>query len=274
MVAGVNLLPLAGALRSWMLQRGQLSFLSAKDRDQPGGYTNPYAFGGSALALVVGRVVNSHHDYCATQTADHNEVDAEIERLRLYNEILLYGARFCEVAIKQLLYCANIPESQYARMALGSLLEHQCPGCRKQNGKKPHKVSFVGTLAHPFRLCLEFELCTMDHMDLVNRLRNAQAAHSDIQTMNVRSVEESKAQLLKEGDEVLSGFLHMLSHLEKLEDRMLDDLAEKGAAINYLKLDGLKAEDCNFNLVPGQRFVFLPNTSHAGHVTPGKPEQS
>lgn len=77
----------------------------------------------------------------------------------------------------------------------------------------------------------------MDHMDLVNKLRSLQAAHSGIQTLNIRSVEDSKAQLLSDCDEVLTGSLHMLSHLEKLEERMLDDLAEKGEAIILLKLN-------------------------------------
>ncbi len=48
----------------------------------------------------------------------------------------------------------------------------------------------------------------------------------------------------------------MLSHLEKLEERMLDDLAEKGEAIVRLKLNGFPAEDCNFRLTPGERFEF------------------
>ena len=240
------------------MKRGQLPIQSKADQPKQGGYTNPYTFSGAALALILGRVVNGFHNYATTQSLHHNEVDAEIERLRLYNEVLLYAARFCEVAIKQLLYCTQIPESEYMRKALGALLESPCPSCKKQNGKEPHSVSLVGTLAHPFHLCLEFDHCAMDHMDLVNKLRNSQAAHSGIQALNIRSVEESKAQLLKDCNEVLSGFVHMLSHLEKLEEGMLDDLAEKGEAINLLKLNGLQAEDCNFELTPGERFVFEP----------------
>ena len=195
------------------------------------------------------------------RSSHHNAADAEIERLRLYSETLIYAARVCEVAVKQLLYCTQIPESRYKRMALGALLDSQCPSCKKQNGKEPHTVSLVGTLAHPFYLCLEFEHCAMDHMDLVNKLRNAQAAHSSTQVLNIRSVQASKAQLAKEGQEVLSGFLHMLSHLEELEERMLDDLAEKGQAIALLKSNGLSADACDFRLVPGERFVFDPEAS-------------
>jgi hypothetical protein len=39
---------------------------------------------------------------------------------------------------------------------------------------------------------------------------------------------------------------------------MLDDLAEKGEAITLLKVNGLAAKDCNFNLIPGRRFAFEP----------------
>lgn len=240
------------------MQRGRLSIVSRSDHTGQGGYTNPYTFNGAALSVILGRVINASHEYATTETPDHTEADAEIERLRLYNEVLIHTARMCEVAIKQLLYCTQIPESQYERMALGQLLESPCRACKRKDGKTPHLVSHLGTLAHPFHLCLEFDRCAMDHMDLVNKLRNSQAAHSGIQNLNIRSAKESKEQLLKDSDEVLSGFLHMLSHLEKLEESMLDDLAKKGEAITILKLNGLPPEECNFNLVPGRKFMFDP----------------
>lgn len=260
-IVGINFLPLARDMRAWLMQRGQLSVMSTADQHTQGGYTNPYTFSGVSLALIMARVINSFHEYTTTQTSDCDPVNAEIERLRLYNEVVLYAARICEVAIKQLLYCTQIPESQYKRMALGALLESACPSCKRQNGKEPHSVSLIGSLAHPFRLCLEFDHCAMNHMEFVNKLRNSKAAHSGIQTMNIRAVEDSKAQLLADCDEVLSGFLHMLSHLEKLEDEMLDDLADKGEAIVLLKLNGLPPEDCNFRLTPGEQFVFEPQAT-------------
>jgi hypothetical protein len=96
----------------------------------------------------------------------------------------------------------------------------------------------------------------MDHMFLVNRLRNSLAAHSDSEELNVRSAQESKDQLLRDGTQVLENVVHMLSHLEKLEDRMRDDLAQKGEMITLLKLNGLPPDQCNFNLTPGKPFVF------------------
>lgn len=257
-IVGINFVPLAKAMRAWMRKRGALPVMSTIDQQAEGGYTNPYTFSGATLTLILARVINTSHEF-ATETSDHDELDAEVERVRFYNETVLYAARVCEVVIKQLLYVTQIPESQYRRMALGNLLESQCPSCKRQNGRAPHAVSMIGSLAHPFHLCLEFDHCAMDHMDLVNKIRNTQAAHSDVQTLKIRSVAESKEQCFKDCEEVMTGFLHMLSHLESLEERMLGDLAEKDEVITLLKMNGLPAADCNFKLVPGERFVYEPS---------------
>ncbi|HGI9339774.1 hypothetical protein FA149_30450 [Pseudomonas aeruginosa] len=252
-ISGINFVPLAKEMRSWLLRQGFLSILSKKNQ-QVDGYTNPYTFSGSTIALVMARTVNIAHVF-ATQEAELDAVDAEIERLRIYNETILYAARFCETAIKQLLYCTQIPESLYKRMALGALLESPCKRCKKQNGKEPHNISLIGSLAHPFRLCLEFDHCAMNHLDMVNKLRNSRAAHSSIQTLDIRTPEESKNQSQAETNETLMDFLHMLSHLEKIESEMLNDLANKAKEINTLKNNGLKPDDCNFNLEPGIEFT-------------------
>ncbi|WP_139032143.1 hypothetical protein [Comamonas thiooxydans] len=262
-IAGVNILPLAGDMRAWMLRRGQLALMPKPMPPEKGGFTNPYTTGGVTLQLIMARVINSSHDFATIDCPGNNEVDSEIERIRLYNEVLMNSARLCEVAIKQLLYCTQIPEARYGRMALGALLESPCPDCKRQSGQTPHLVSLVGTLAHPFHLCLEFEHCAMDHMDLVNRLRNSLAAHSGVQQLDVRSVSASKAQFKSDSQEVLSGLLHMLSHVEDLERRMLTDLTKKGREINALKAGGLAAKDCNFNLVPGDEGAVLPAPSSA-----------
>lgn len=258
-IAGINFVPIAGPMRAWMQQQGSLFLISREGQTKSGGYYNPYVFSGCTLSLLLGRVVNACHDFEESDECDLDPIDAEVERLRLYNEAVLLTARVTEVAIKQLLYCTAIPEKHYRRMALGGLLESPCPGCKKAEGDRPHLVSLMGSLAHPFHLCLEFDKCALDHMFLVNKLRNAQAAHSEIQNIIVRSPAESKAQLRVEATEVFSGFLHLLTHLEKVESRMLDDLAAKAAQINVLKASGLPPEECNFNLVPGKRFVFDPD---------------
>lgn len=258
LISGLNVLPLATEMRAWMLRRGHLSLMPPPNAPTNGGFTNPYTTSGITLALLMSRSINATHDFSTAPTENGDEVSAELERIGLYNELLIYSARLCEVAIKQLLYCTQIPVSRYQRMALGQLLESPCPSCKRSTGQEPHLVSLVGTLAHPFDLCLAFEHCAMDHMDLVNKLRNSQAAHSGVQALNIRSVVESKEQLFHDSQEVFNNLVHMLSHLEDLEQRLLVDLAEKGEAINRLKRSGLRAEDCNFDLVPGVPFVFNP----------------
>lgn len=259
-IAGLNLLPLAADMRAWMLRRGLLSLMPPSAAPAYGGFTNPYTTSGVTLQLLLGRIINASHEYATTDSSDHNDIDAEVERIRLYNETLIYSARFCEVSIKQLLYCAHIPESRYRRMALGALLESPCPDCKRKNGKEPHSVSLVGTLAHPFHLCLQFEHCAMDHMDLVNRLRNSQAAHAEVQSLNLRSVSASKSQLAHDTQEILNNLVHMLSHIEDLERSIIADLSQKKDVINELKANGLSPEECNFNLIPGEAFTFTPKT--------------
>lgn len=254
-ITGINFIPLATEMHSWLLRRGELSFLSTEEEKKADGYKNPYAFSGAAISLITANIVNSSHAF-ATQQTDHDNVESEVKRLRLYNETILYVARFCEVAIKQLIYCTQIPESRYSRMALGALLESPCPDCKKANGKPPHNISMIGSLACPFHLCREFDHCAMNHLDIANKLRNSQAAHSSTQTLNIRTTTESKSQCLSEVNEVLMDFVHMLSHLEKIEKAMTTDLLEKAREINKLKHDGLKASDCNFKLTPGEPFTF------------------
>lgn len=255
-IAGVNLLPLASEMRAWMQQLGKLSLMPEPTEASRGGFTNPFTVSGVTLQLLMSRVINVAHEYSTRDTGQHDAVESEVERIRAYNELLMYSARLCEVSIKQLLYCTQIPEARYKRMALGALLESPCPDCKKSAGAKPHQVSLVGTLAHPFHLCQAFEQCAMNHMDLVNRLRNSEAAHAGVQLLSVRSVQASKSQLLMDSQQLLNDFVHMLSHVEELERQMMLDLNAKARAINLLKRSGLKPEDCNFDLAPGQPFVF------------------
>lgn len=260
-ISGPNLLPLATEMRAWLLQLGHLSLMPHLEPPTNGGYTNAYTESGITLALLMSKSVNALHHFATSLTANEaeDEVSAELERIRLHNELLINSARFCEVVIKQLLHCTQIPASLYQRMALGQLLESPCPSCNKNKDVKSHSISLVGTLACPFGLCLAFEHCAMNHMNLVNKLRNTQAAHSEVQTLNIRSISATKAQLHQDCDDTLNDFVHILSHLQKLEQAILDDLAEKANTINHLKRSGLPPEDCNFELAPDQPFVFDPN---------------
>lgn len=253
-ITGVNLVPFATEMRKWMQQSGQITVLVKQHRSEKQAATNPYSYSGSAIALMLSQTINAHHEYAMSESPSDAPLDAEATRVRLFNEVLLYSARFCEVVIKQLLYCTQVPEKRYVRVALGQLLESPCPSCKKESGGTPHMVSWVGTLACPFHLCREFDHCAMDHMALVNTLRNSRAAHSGSEDLNPRTVRESKDQLHHDATKVLEGVVHLLTHIEKLESRMLDDIAKKGAQINLLKRKGLPPEECNFNLAPGVPF--------------------
>lgn len=251
MICGHNFLPLATELAAWIRRDGQLGLLPAEEDRDRGGYTNPYTNSGVTLVLLISKVINDAQNYRTINSPSQNPIHVEIERLRLYNEIVLYSARICEVILKQLLYCTQIPQKMYKRMALGQLLESQCPDCTRKNGQVPHKISMVGSLAHPFNLCTEFEQCAMGHMNWLNKLRNSEVAHSDIQEINVRTLSLSKAQFEEDSDDVLNGLFHMLEHFEKLELRIIDDLTDKSTSINQLKRNGLSPNKCNFNLKPG-----------------------
>lgn len=117
-IAGVNFLPLATEMHAWLLQKGQLSLPPESGKEGQSGYSNPNSFSGSALGLIFARLVNSWHEFINSED-DIDPIDAELDRLRIYNELVLYAARFCEVAIKQLLHCTQIPEKRFKNMALG-----------------------------------------------------------------------------------------------------------------------------------------------------------
>jgi hypothetical protein len=140
-------------MRAWMMQLGQLSLIATPEAPTSGGFTNPHMASGVTLQLLMARIINASHEYATADTPNHNEVDAEVERIRLYNEVLMYSARFCEVTIKQPLYCTQIPESRYKRMALGALLASPCPDCKRQNGKEPHLVSLVSARWRTRSIC-------------------------------------------------------------------------------------------------------------------------
>src|SRR5690606_35674690 len=106
-LVGINLVSLATSMHASLTRRGHLPIATLADLRSEGGYTNPYTYSGGALGLILSRVVNAAYDF-GVDTSDEDPVDAEIEQLRLFNEIVLYSARFCEAAVKQLLHCTNV----------------------------------------------------------------------------------------------------------------------------------------------------------------------
>lgn len=223
--ARINFHPVATEFRQWLLQKGQFSVLGEENKSQPYAFTNPYTYHASLLAAILANVINSSHAF-SRSGEPIDAMEAEIERIRLYSEQVLYTARLCEALIKQLLYCTQIPKGYYDQTALGGLLAKKCKGCEGSAGME-HKVSLLGSLAHRYGLCMQFEGCLFVHLKVVNRLRSSEAAHADAQTMHIRTPEESRKQLDDDAIAALSELAHMLEHISDLESRMTAEIRER-----------------------------------------------
>jgi hypothetical protein len=219
---GINFHPLATELYNWLLRKGQVSLLLVEETAFPISLTNPYSYNTSVIAGIITHVINGTHDF-ATSTEPMSDTEAEIERIRLYNEQVLYTARFCEAAIKQLLYCTQISKRYYEDVSIGALLSAECRDC-KGAGKARHKISMLGSLAHRYGLCLEFEGCLFEHLKIVNRRRNVEAAHSGSQPFRRMPASDSRAQLMKDSLEAGNELVHMLKHISDLETKMISEL--------------------------------------------------
>lgn len=212
---GVNFHPLATEFHQWLLQKGQFSVFAEDHKNMVFSLTNPYTYHASVIAAILARAINSTYEF-STSTAPLDDMEADIERIRVYNEQILYTARLCEATIKQLLYCTQVPKSYYKDASLGALLSVECRVC-KGSGKPRHKISLLGSLAHRYRLCLPFEQCLFEHLKIVNRRRNVEAAHSETQALRIRSASASRAQLMQDSSDAGNELVHMLQHVSDLE---------------------------------------------------------
>lgn len=217
----INFYPIATELRNWLLRKGRLSLLSQTEKELPVSIKNPYSYSASSIAAIFANSLNAGHKFTSS-TEDIDDMDAEIERIRLYNEQVLYTSRICEVTIKQLLHCTLIPRRLYKKAALGGLLSTDCKPCRKAGS--PHAISLLGSLAHRYHLCLPFEHCLVEHLKIVKRRRDIEAAHSDTQIINVRTSQTSREQLKTDSVEAANELVHMLSHISELEQKMFQEL--------------------------------------------------
>ncbi len=213
-----NFHPLATELRDWMLQQGDLKFFAPSDKKLSPAHTNPYTHDGSILAITFAQIINDSAVFIqGTESIDSTQ--AEIRRIRLYTEQVLYIARLCEAFIKQLLFCTTFPEGEYGGSALGSLLSKDCNGCRSSKEDR-HKVSLLGSLAHRYSLCNSYEQCLNEHMKIVNRRRDVEAAHSGVTEFVDRAVPVARRQLGDDTSDLGDNFVHMLGHISDIEQRM------------------------------------------------------
>jgi len=204
------------------MRKGDVSVFSFDDN----WFTNSYTYDASVLVVAFASIVNDCHAF-ANSTEPLDSLEAEIRCVRLYTENVLYTARLCEAFIKQLLFCSSFPEEDYHGSALGSLLSKDCNSCRP-NKEKRHKISLLGSLAHRYHLCHSYELCLNEHVKIVNRRRDIEAAHSGVtklaQKFVRKPVSEIRKKFEKECLDLGNSFIHMLHHISDLEDKMLAEL--------------------------------------------------
>lgn len=215
-----NLVPFASEMCDWTSRRRKdLSTCSEGDRQLIGSYTNPFTYHASAIQVALADIINSAFEF-SESAQPISPLDAEVRRVRLHNELVLYVARFCEATIKQMLFCTQIPKKVYAGASLGRLLAMECASC-KASGKRRHDISLLGALAHQYFLCHTLDACAFTHLQLVNRRRNLEAAHSESQVLNLRDATQSRAHLatvLKEAGHELG---HMADHIGQIERAMI-----------------------------------------------------
>lgn len=217
-----NLIPIASTMRAWLLRTGNLSALAEDDKVQVQAITNPYSYHASVIAAILARNINDGHAFATSSPNDDDGIDAEVRRIRLYSEQVLQTTRFCEAAIKQLLWCTQIPISFYKASALVGLLARPCASCKKEG--RLHDISLLGSLAHRYRLCIPFDQCLFDHLALANRRRNIEAAHSSAQKMWHKPPVPSRELFATESRQAAEEFVHMLQHIGELEERIYQEL--------------------------------------------------
>lgn len=218
-----NLVPFAKELTAWFRREGDgISIFSEKSKQFVCQPTNQYTYSLSAISLCLAAAFNEGMQF--SESKDFcSELDAEVMRIRFETEVILAAARFCEAAIKQLLCCSNFPVDYYKRASLGQLLARDCEYCRS-NGDEGHDISLIGSLAHRYFLCDEFERCAIEHLALVSRRRNLEAAHSNSQTLHTRSSAEAKAQLHQTLNDVGADLSHLAGHIGAIEEKLIAEL--------------------------------------------------
>src|SRR5688572_9427463 len=92
MPTGVNLHPVGSEFHRWLLRKGQFFVFAEEHAQEVDPYTNPYTYRCSSLATILAEVIND--SYSIATSADAIEpIDAEIKRIRIYNEQVLYILR-------------------------------------------------------------------------------------------------------------------------------------------------------------------------------------
>lgn len=215
-----NIIPFAGEMALWLQRKVAALPLHTKlSHGAIGEISNPYTYSLGAISIVIGNAINDAFDF-AESTEEVGAVDAEVKRIRLEAELTLYASRFCEAAIKQMLYCTQVPTTLYKKASMGQLLARECDDCRKA-GRDRHDISLLGSLAHRFFLCHMLDNCAIDHLQLVARRRNQEVAHSDSQSIHPRTAAESRKNLAETLSEIGQELGHMADHIGEIEAKVI-----------------------------------------------------
>lgn len=218
-----NIEPAAANMRAWLKREtsdisGPGIFVHPTIEKQRNPYTENLVTLAGSYALIL-------EDACKfIELGDGiQSIEAEIRRVRLESELVLYTARFCEAAVKQMLHCTSFPRHLYKDAAMGQLLAQDCRACRK-SGAQTHSFSLLGSLAHQYYLCPEFEHCGFDHLILANKRRNLEAAHSSTQHLRSCTPDDSRQALRATIQEVGEAFTHILKHIASVEIAMIKEI--------------------------------------------------
>jgi len=215
----VNMYPFATELRSWMQQKPERMVLITPEMRT---IANPFSHHASILVMTFMEIVNDFHAFvtCPDRMVEPWKID--IRRHRMASEMILYATRICEALFKQMLYCTNIDYRRYWGAALGGLLSARCRACK---GKKKHRVSLSGSLAHRYGRCGEYEECLKKDLEVLNDLRNSQAAHATVEQPRISStVDEAYRIAHWYVIEIGEKFVHMLQHISEIEIAMIDEI--------------------------------------------------
>lgn len=215
-----NIYPFATELRKWLRQEpSKLPVIFPGEQY----LMNPFSHHSSRLVSIFIDVVNDFSDFINSRDKTNLKEPWKIDlkRIRIASEMILYAVRICESLFKQLLYCTQFDPKRYWNKPLGPLLAQRCLACK---GKNKHQVSIVGSLAHRYKLCGQYEQCLQVDLKYLNKLRNSQAAHATVDKDAVSSTIE-KAWITAENycNDIGSKFIHMLGHISEIELAMINE---------------------------------------------------
>jgi hypothetical protein len=213
-----NLFAWAAGLRKCMLQLPS-GFVPPVGASQSNELTNPWSLHLRWLVPTLIQVINDMNEF-ANATSELPAIDADLRRVRLISELELYAARVLDGLFKQLLHCTTFDPPAYNRSAIGGLIRNRCKSCEKDK-KLRHTIDLPGSLAHRYKLCGEYDQCMKKAVRELSVFRNKRAAHATVDPGELSGTSRDARRRVAEALESRgSALLHVLSHLEKVEDKI------------------------------------------------------